>query len=733
MSRFIKLPDSLRAWKINSVLSKTDIQESYKVCKRDYDGSICNGTLIHISAYNDRYNPEFIKFLEEEAKFLKTISNLSIHFIYQEIVIINNTAKNKADLYIITEDLPKLSALINSKNYSEAEIVGFGIQISNILDLLESKNIYHGNLTPENIYLSADGQYKIGGFSDFEGKIEDMTFIAPEIAKNGSADFTTDIYSLGLIMYCMANNNLVPFESNIIDRKSATEKRLDGMSVSAPENGSEKLKSVIIIACQLKNQNRWKNAGNIKNALLSIQSELPKEETATPTVALEEKTNFEENVFDEYEYDEFSVVEPVLQPVEINERTEEITFEEISVETESNENLSDDDNNEDIFIEEPAFEIADVSEIDKDDEQNFNNDISIDEKISVDGNIDLSETQEKAKTQLADENNSDEINEDIFDNYDVDGSTTLKTKSITKDYGDYFDDEVTPISVPEKSTNSENASTDNFTDDINEDKKPSKKKGNIILITVSILIILATIGFIAFCAVEGLKNKPETQPSTTEPSTIETTEATTEPTTEPTTVPKTEPTTTLPQTVEITSVVGYWHSYGGDLLKNAGFTVVENEFEYNSEYDYGYIYAQEPAGGTQAEKGSTVTLYISAGPEETTPPTEAPTQNTTKDEESSSSQNKDDKYIFANSDSSYLTLSNISSLDRTTLNLALNEIYARKGRIFQDSLLSEYFNAKSWYTPKYTSAEFSQKVTFNKYEQANLQLIIDEQIKKGYR
>lgn len=67
------------------------------------------------------------------------------------------------------------------------------------------------------------------------------------------------------------------------------------------------------------------------------------------------------------------------------------------------------------------------------------------------------------------------------------------------------------------------------------------------------------------------------------------------------------------------------------------------------------------------------------------------------------------------------------------LNLALNEIYARRGRIFTTPSLSEYFNSQSWYTPKYSAAEFDRNVVFNDYEQKNLQLMINEQQKRGIR
>ncbi len=72
-------------------------------------------------------------------------------------------------------------------------------------------------------------------------------------------------------------------------------------------------------------------------------------------------------------------------------------------------------------------------------------------------------------------------------------------------------------------------------------------------------------------------------------------------------------------------------------------------------------------------------------------------------------------------------------MDRDELNFTLNEIYARHGRIFSSARLDAYFRSQSWYTPKYTEAEFSQHVVFNDYERKNANALYNEQIKRGYR
>lgn len=81
-----------------------------------------------------------------------------------------------------------------------------------------------------------------------------------------------------------------------------------------------------------------------------------------------------------------------------------------------------------------------------------------------------------------------------------------------------------------------------------------------------------------------------------------------------------------------------------------------------------------------------------------------------------------DEYVFAYSDSKYLTDDELSSLTSDELRLARNEIYARHGCIFKSTDLNEYFGAKSWYEPKMPVAEFSSS-EFNKYELKNIEKI----------
>ncbi|MGN0490760.1 YARHG domain-containing protein [Ruminococcus sp.] len=758
MSAHIKLPDSLKTWKIISRLPDDNGNEIYKVSKKDFDGTVISALLRYVVIKNDDYNIENTDFINDEASFLKTVSQTANCFNYLDIFVNNNPAKKKIEFFIITEDLKSLSQVMKSKDFDESEVIDFGIQMSAILEKLESRNIYHGNINPDNIYVTFDGKYKLGGFSDFESKIEDMSFIAPEIYKKENADFTTDIYSLGLIMYSMSNSGTIPFESNEVSRDDAIKMRFDGKAVTAPKNGSEKLKSVIVIACQPNNDNRWKNAGNIKNALTSIKGEISSS-AMNESLIVPEATDFNENVFEEYDYSGFddaaksaAEVLPVMGAIadqntetensyETPNKVEEITSNEAENTTSFDVSPTDDESE---FVEiEEVTEVNDSSNNESEANDNKSEESEIHNEKSTEN---ASNDDESLKEILSDSNSTApddfEIDNRVFETYEVQKKAkSFQEQAKEKDYGDFFEDsEPVEKKKPEKDTSSEYDvendkelnifETDDFTDDDKSDSPKGKK--NAVIITICVIVTLAALGFIAYCIISGL-NKNNDNNATTAPTEIETTiQSTTE---KATTVP---PTTVAPTTVAVdktvTPVVGYGYSYAKKLLEQEGFTVEIGEYEYSEDWPEGYVIAQSPSGDTTAKSGTVVTLDISLGliePETTVAPTEAPVQ-ATKAQQSQSG-GTDNSYIFANSSSSYLSKSDVSALSDNNLNLALNEIYARNGRIFKDSALSSYFSSKSWYTPKYNSEEFSKNVTFNNYEQANLQLMIDEQKSRGLR
>ena len=797
MAKTIKLPADLRDWKVTSFVGEDNGCEVYKVSRKIDKNTAQNAILRHAFVGKSNYTDEHAEYFTEEADFIESVKELDGISNYLDVYVQDNQNKKTCDLYIFTEELISLEELMKTKTFAEDEVVDFGIQMSEMLETLEAKNIFHGNISPKNIFVTADGRYKIGGFTDFEGKITDTSFVAPEVYKQENVDYTTDIYSVGIIMYAMCNGGKIPFESDSWDRKNACEERFSGKAVTAPSEGEEKLKSVIVIACQPNNANRWKNAGNIKNALTSIKTEIgTSSPVPNPDVVVPENTDFDGNVFEEYDYDEFEDTEPTEPQDNFDDKDEVQTVEDAVLDNEfkggeqlgiaevlagegslpvdGNAPVDSDEVSESDADENGGFEVVDVTDaVDEPENSEIKTDEVSEEKQPEFEDISSVSSEDDKKEQTVTDKKAEEFEDvssnsevapevlppvtsvEVFDDYSgADHKNVLTSNESSKDYGDFFEDEPSVKRTDNKADDTKKIEEKNdfddnsFEDDNNEfgyadeedNKENVKKKKNKFIIILCAVVIAAALGFIGFCVYNGLSNSSTDNKATTAETATSAEVTTQAPSTAmPTTVPATtEQVTTSSSYNNVVPVVGYGYSYGKKLLEQAGFTVEISDYEYSYDYPEGYIISQTPEGDTSASTGTVVKLVISSGQiqrETEAPATQAQQSSNSQNSSSGNSNsqsssntntNNNGGFIFPNSDSSYLSNAQVSALSDDDLQLAINEIYARRGRIFKDASLNAYFNSQSWYEGKYTAEEFEKNVKFNTYEQKNLQLLINE-------
>ena len=71
-----------------------------------------------------------------------------------------------------------------------------------------------------------------------------------------------------------------------------------------------------------------------------------------------------------------------------------------------------------------------------------------------------------------------------------------------------------------------------------------------------------------------------------------------------------------------------------------------------------------------------------------------------------------------------MTNADIAGMDKQTLRIARNEIYARHGYIFGSADLKAYFAGCSWYHGTLTKANFNEEAMFNDTEFANTQFLL---------
>lgn len=99
-----------------------------------------------------------------------------------------------------------------------------------------------------------------------------------------------------------------------------------------------------------------------------------------------------------------------------------------------------------------------------------------------------------------------------------------------------------------------------------------------------------------------------------------------------------------------------------------------------------------------------------------------------KTEQSDSNKNTttNNDYKIADSNSRYLSDSELQAMSTYDLYLARNEIYARHGRDFTKADLKQYFSSKSWYRVQYTPSDFDSHTNtlLNDYERKNAEKML---------
>ena len=156
-------------------------------------------------------SPKEIETLKEE---FEKLSNIDSEFIikYYDYFIEDDTF-NIVMEYIDEMNLKTFIELYNNSDVpiERVFILSFIYHISLGLQVIHENNIIHGEIEPENIFITNDYKIKIGGFGiinqtnfqniEDKAQIDAPIYNAPEIIKGLNYDYKIDIWSFGCIIY----------------------------------------------------------------------------------------------------------------------------------------------------------------------------------------------------------------------------------------------------------------------------------------------------------------------------------------------------------------------------------------------------------------------------------------------------------------------------------------------------------------------------------------------------
>ncbi len=199
------------------------------------------------------------------------------------------------DIFIRMELLTPLVKCLAQKRFTEKDVIKLGIDICSALEVCSRRKVIHRDIKPENIFVSEDGNYKIGDFG-IARQLEKtgtalsskgtFNYISPEVAKGYKYDARVDIYSLGIVLYKLLNNNRLPFidpNKELLtyeDKKLGVDRRLSGEPLPAPLNASRGMATLIDMACRYNPEERFSTPSAMKNALIRLYNQASSAHTA---------------------------------------------------------------------------------------------------------------------------------------------------------------------------------------------------------------------------------------------------------------------------------------------------------------------------------------------------------------------------------------------------------------------------------------------------------------------
>lgn len=220
-----------------------------------------------------------------EYKLMKELQGQSNIVSCDDFALEKNPNGIGGKIYIRMELLTPLQKVTKERLLSEKEVIKLGKDICKALILCESRNIIHRDIKPDNIMISKFGDYKLGDFgvskvmSHTTGATMTGTegYMAPEVLHIEKYGKEVDIYSLGIVMYCLLNNRRMPFigadeKVTLVNANQAAMRRYHGEKIPAPKNGSDELKKIVLKACEYKPKDRYLTAQEMYDALEKLGS-----------------------------------------------------------------------------------------------------------------------------------------------------------------------------------------------------------------------------------------------------------------------------------------------------------------------------------------------------------------------------------------------------------------------------------------------------------------------------
>lgn len=227
----------------------------------------------------------FVEEMVDEFDLMEKLKGTANVVGYEDHEVIQHTNQLGWDILIRMELLTPLLYKIQTGSLPQSQIIRLGMDLCRALELCHNHKILHRDIKPENIFISDNGDYKLGDFGIARtvekttgglSKKGTYTYMAPEVYKGEAYGFSADLYSLGIVLYWLSNSNRAPFfplypkAITYSDRETALRRRMSGEPIPAPCNVDSELSAVILKACAYAPKDRYASPRELHQALQAL-------------------------------------------------------------------------------------------------------------------------------------------------------------------------------------------------------------------------------------------------------------------------------------------------------------------------------------------------------------------------------------------------------------------------------------------------------------------------------
>jgi len=206
---------------------------------------------------------------------------------HQNIVAVYDLGEENGQAYIVQElmhgDVADLIEKAEDHRLPVEQVIDIATSVCQGLGFAHGKGIIHRDLKPGNVFITADGAYKIGDFglalvddhtrlTQTDGVLGTFLYSSPEQASGGDVTVRSDLYSLGAMIYEMVTGR-PPFVGD--DSVSIVGQHLNNPPVNPSFHRPDvprTLEALVLRLLEKDAQKRPASVSHVLNALKSVET-----------------------------------------------------------------------------------------------------------------------------------------------------------------------------------------------------------------------------------------------------------------------------------------------------------------------------------------------------------------------------------------------------------------------------------------------------------------------------